>query len=94
MKNIFIAIILIAMLNGCSGEVGTSGTIGTGKVMYGQWTEPRPAGDNQWLTVGWDTNAVMTGADKHCSAMSKSTKIVTLDPHTADKKATLVFGCI
>ena len=83
------------ILAGCAGEVPLGGKDIFGGYGYGEWSTPVSAGENKWLTKGWDTAAVMNGSQAFCETkQGKSIReVLDLTPNTNSSAATLMFSC-
>ena len=94
MKNIRIisAICLLGFLSACAvGEVNTSGLI-----YEGQWTKPKPMGNDKFFTEGYNTRDAINGATEFCGRTGKTFDSIDLTPSNRgdNTRATLIFKCM
>ena len=95
MKKFFAITMLGLLLGACAGEVPPGGNdpLGVGGLAHGQWTTPVDAGNNRYLSRGWDTNTVMQGTAEWCSKRGKTRTVEDLTPSDSRRGATLIFSC-
>jgi|TARA_R110000851_G_scaffold148092_1_gene288256 hypothetical protein len=89
------ATFICLILAGCAGEVPLGGKDDFGGYGYGEWSKPVSAGENKWLTKGWDTAAVMNGSQAFCEKEQGMSirEVLDLTPGDYAKASTLIFSC-
>ena len=90
MKKVLGILVLGLLLSGCAGEVGDKPFFG---IQPGQWTTPREAGENKWMTSAWSAGDAITGGTKFCEQRNKKLETIDLKPHDGDAAAVLIFSC-
>ena len=87
------AICLLSFLSGCfaTGQVDTDGYI-----YSGQWTKPKPMGNDKFFLEGYHTTDAVNGAIAFCKEKGKMFDSIDLTPsNDADNtRATLIFKCV
>ncbi|MDB9731569.1 hypothetical protein OAA92_01710 [Candidatus Pelagibacter sp.] len=86
------AICLLGFLSACAvGEMDTDGYL-----YSGQWTKPKPMGNDKFFLEGYHTTNAINGATQFCKEKGKMFDSIDLTPsNDADgTRATLIFKCV
>jgi hypothetical protein len=91
---IIYVICLLGFLSACVGGVGEVNT--DGYIYSGQWTTPKPMGNDKFFTEGYHTTDAINGAIEFCKRKGKMFDSIDLKPsnNRDNTRASLIFKCV